>query len=292
MQQLAPPSTEIAATLAGPLPTAGTRGFTAAWRETATGYLYILPAAALLLGFHFLPVFYAFYISLFNWRIRQGAFIGLGNYENAFTNSEFWDSLKITVYYAVGIIPVTMILSFLIAYALFKAIRGRGLYRLIYFLPYVTPVVAAALIFRWIFHSQQGILNWLLEAIGLPAQGWLLEPGGIFELLFGALGISIPPWAFGPSLALVTIMIFTIWQSLGFSIVILLAGLSNIPGEVYDAAKVDGAGEWTLLRRITLPLLSPTLSSLRRLGYRCFPIVWQHLHNDRPQPRRPFGHYP
>ena len=84
MQQLAPPSAEIAATLAAPLPKAERQGFTIAWRETATGYLYLLPAAVLLLGFQFLPVFYAFYISLFNWRIRQGAFIGLQNYQNAF----------------------------------------------------------------------------------------------------------------------------------------------------------------------------------------------------------------
>jgi multiple sugar transport system permease protein len=259
MQQLAPPSAEIAATLAEPRPKAERRGFAGAWRETATGYAYLLPAAILLLGFHFLPVFYALYISVFNWRIRQGDFIGLRNYQNALTNPEFWDSLKITFYYALGIIPLTLIISFLVAYALFKAIRARGLMRLIYFLPYVTPVVAAALIFRWIFHSQHGVLNWLLETVGLPAQAWLLEPSGIFELLFGAFGITLPSWAVGPSLALVTIMIFTIWQSLGFSIVIMLAGLSNIPSEVYDAAKVDGAGEWTLLRRITLPLLSPTL---------------------------------
>ena len=245
--------------LAEPLPKVRSRSFAIAWRETATGYLYLLPAAIVLLAFHFLPVFYAFYISLFNWRIRQGAFVGLQNYQNTLANTEFWDSLKVTFYYAIGIIPATLVLSFVIAYALFKAIRGRGLFRLIYFLPYVTPTVAAALVFRWIFHSQQGILNWLLDTVGLPVQSWLLEPRSVFELLAGGAGASLPSWAVGPSLALVTIMIFTVWQSLGFSVVIMLAGMSNIPTEVYDAAKVDGAGEWTLLRRITLPLLSPTL---------------------------------
>src|SRR5688500_13105956 len=103
------------------------RSFSTVWRETATGYLYLLPAAVLLLAFQFLPVFYALYISLFNWRIRQGAFVGLQNYQNAFTNSEFWDSMKVTLFYAGGVVPITLVISFLVAYALFKAIRGRGL---------------------------------------------------------------------------------------------------------------------------------------------------------------------
>ncbi|MSQ15839.1 MAG: sugar ABC transporter permease [Dehalococcoidia bacterium] len=229
------------------------------WRETGIGYLYILPALAVILIFHFLPIFYAFYISLFNWRIKQGPFIGLANYETAIMNPDFWGSIKVTIFYAAGIIPATLALSFLIAYALFQRIRGRNLYRMMYFLPFVTATVAAALVWRWIFHSQYGILNFVLGKLGVPAQGWLLEPRGILELAFGALGVALPDWAAGPSLALVSIIIFTIWRDLGFGVVVMLAGLSNISSEVYDAARVDGAGEWTLLRNITIPLLSPTL---------------------------------
>jgi ABC-type sugar transport system permease subunit len=228
-------------------------------RDTLVGYLYILPALLVLLAFHFLPILYAFYISLFNWRIRQGPFVGLGNYEAALNNTEFWDSLKVTIYYALGIIPANVIFSVIIGYALFQSIRGRGFYRLIYFLPYVTPVVAAALVFRWIFHAQYGILNFGLEKLGLPPQQWLLEPDGIVELLLQPLGVMVPAWASGPSLALVSIIIFTVWHTVGFSVVIVMAGLANISSEVYDAARIDGARSWSLMRYITLPLLSPTL---------------------------------
>ncbi len=229
------------------------------WRDTFAGYLYLAPALLILLTFHVIPIFYAFYISLFNWRIRQGPFVGLDNYAAALANPDFWGSLKVTVYYALGVIPANLVLSVLIGYALFQHIRGRTLYRLVYFLPYVTPVVAAALVWRWIFHAQYGILNFLLGLIGLPPAGWLLEPAGVIELALQPLGIAPPAWAAGPSLALVAIIIFTVWHSLGFGVVIVMAGLSNIPSEVYDAARIDGAGRWATLRHVTLPLLSPTL---------------------------------
>lgn len=231
----------------------------ATWRDTLIGYLYLLPAFVVLLGFHFLPIFFAFYISLFNWRIRQGPFVGLGNYTTALNTPEFWESLKVTFFYAAGVIPANLVLAVLIGYALHQRIRGRSLYRLIYFLPYVTPVVAAALVFRWIFHSQYGILNFVLGVVGIGPQGWLLEPDGIVEIFLQHVGVAAPGWAAGPSQALASVMLFTLWQSIGFGVVIVLAGLSNIPTEMYDAARIDGAGERSILRHITLPLLSPTL---------------------------------
>jgi len=151
------------------------------------------------------------------------------------------------------------VLSVLIGYALHQRIRGRALYRLVYFLPYVTPVVAAALVWKWIFHAQYGILNFFLGLLGIPPQQWLLEPSGIGELVLGHFGIPTPAWLAGPSEALVSIMVFTVWQSVGFGIVIVLAGLSNIPQEMNDAARIDGAGPISTLRHITIPLLSPTL---------------------------------
>jgi multiple sugar transport system permease protein len=228
-------------------------------RDTLEGYLYLLPALLVLIGFHVLPIFYAFYISLFSWRVAQGPFVGLANYGTALANPEFWDSLKVTVYYAMGVVIGGIVLSVLIGYALTQRIRGRSIYRLIYFLPYVTPIVAAALVWRWIFHAQYGILNFALGLIGLPAQQWLLEPRGIFEILLQPTGVAPPGWAVGPSLAMFAIIVFTVWHSVGFGAVIVMAGLSNIPNEVYDAARIDGAGSWPLLWNITLPLLSPTL---------------------------------
>lgn len=229
------------------------------WHDTLVGYGYLLPAFLVLLGFHFLPILYAFYISLFSWKIAQGPFIGLDNYVNALTNPDFWDSLKVSVFYALGVIPGTLILAVLIGTALHQRIRGRGIYRLIYFIPYVTPAVAVALVWRWIFHAQYGILNYLLGQVGIPSQGWLVEPNSFLELLLQNLQTAIPGWLAGPSEALVAIMVFTIWHTLGFGTVIILAGLSNIPDEIYDAARMDGAERWPLLRHVTLPLLSPTL---------------------------------
>lgn len=228
-------------------------------RSSLIAYLYLLPATAILLVFHLFPIVYALYISLFNWRLIQGPFVGLDNYTNAVTSPEFWQALGVTLLYAGGTVPVTLVLSFFIAYALFHKARGRGLYRMIYFLPHITSGVAAALVFRWIVNPRYGVLNGVLDLVNLPHQQWLLEPRGIVELLLQPAGIAVPEWAGGPSLALCCIMIYTIWHSLGIAVVIMLAGLTSIPPELYDAAKVDGAGEWGLLRHVTLPMLTPTL---------------------------------
>src|SRR5438034_11662003 len=124
---------------AGPNPAGGTPALPVSSRrrlpEWVAGYLYVLPALVVLLGFHLVPIGYALYISLFNWRIRQGPFIGAENYQSALANPDTWESLKVTVFYALGIIPAVLVLSFLIAYGLFQAIRGRAVYRLVYFLP-------------------------------------------------------------------------------------------------------------------------------------------------------------
>lgn len=228
-------------------------------RETVTAYAYLFPAASILILFHIVPIFYAFYISLFRWRLVQGPFVGLDNYVDALNSPDFWQSLTVTLYFAAGTIPLTLGLAFIIAYALFRKVRSPGLYRMIYFMPYITSAVAAALVWRWIFHAQYGILNSFLGLFGIPAQTWLLEPSGIFELLAAPFGVTLPGWAGGPSLALVSIIIYTVWHSVGFAVVIMMAGLTNISPELYDAAKVDGANEWQLLRHITLPMLSPTL---------------------------------
>lgn len=227
--------------------------------DTLASYVYLAPAFLVLLVFHILPLFYAVYISLFNWRIRQGPFVGPLNYHTALASPAFWSSLKVTAFYALGVVPATLVLSFLIAYALHRNLAARTLYRAIYFLPYITSIVAAALIWRWIFHAQYGVLNFLFHTVGLPPQQWLLEPRGIVELILGGLGVNVPAWAAGPSLALTSIIIFTVWHNLGFAVVVMLAGLSNIPAELYDAARIDGAGEWRLIRHVTLPCLSPTL---------------------------------
>ena len=118
--------------------------------------------------------------------------------------------------------------------------------------------VAAGAVFTWLFNPRYGPINWLLDSIGIGGQKWMLEPRGLFELMGNAMGVTLPGWAAGPSLALCAIMVFAIWQVMGFDIVVFLAGLGSIPNELYEAARIDGASGWQLFRRITIPMLSPT----------------------------------
>jgi multiple sugar transport system permease protein len=239
--------------------------------ENAQAYLFLLPAIAFLGLFKVLPAFYAVYISLFRWDVIQGAFRGLDNYfdvlwQNSARSQAFWQSLSTTLTYAAITIPFEMGLGLVIAYVLFQKLRGRGIYRTIYYLPYVTSTVAAATIFLSVFHPQYGLVNTVLGAIGITGLKWFQEPDGVFQMIGSAFGLALPDWAAGPSLALVGIAIFSIWHYLGFQILIFLSGLGNIPVEYYEAAKLDGASQWALFRRITLPLLSPQIFFVFTIG--------------------------
>lgn len=222
------------------------------------GYALLAPAVILLVVFEFYPLFSGLYISLTNWRLAQGDFIGLANYVRAFSDPEMWHSLWITFTYSVISVPVQLGLALVIAYLLFQKIRGLQWFRMVYFMPYITSTVASAAVWAYLFSPDTGPINYLLRALGLSGLRWLGEPRGIFDLLFSNLGVQLPAWAGGPSLALISLIIFTTWVFVGYDTVIFLSGLVNIPRELYDAAKVDGASGWRLFRYITLPLLSPT----------------------------------
>lgn len=228
------------------------------WLDTGVAYLYIGPALVLLTIFHFFPAIYGFYISLFRWGIVQERFIGVQNYVQLSTESAFWRSLAITVWYVVLAIPAEMAIGLVIAYLLFQPIRARTAYRAIYFLPHITSTVAAALVWRWIFNPNNGLLNGVLDMVGLPRGRWLDESGGVFGLALANFGVQVPDWLAGPSMALVGVSIYSIWHYIGLYVVIYLAGLGNISKELYEAARIDGANEWQVFRRITVPLLSPT----------------------------------
>jgi len=225
-------------------------------------YLYLAPAAILLLTFSIYPLFHAFNMSLFTkWGKPTQRVVGMANYEELLvTGGQFWDALGVSVWYVAGTVPVALVLGFLVANLLFQKLRGLGLYRTIYFLPYVTSTVAAAMVWRWIFAPEsRGLANTVFSWFGRETLHWYYEPTGVFQLVAEGLGVELPGWAAGPSLALVCVMLFSIWHALGFDVVIFLAGLSAIPREMYEAAEVDGANTRQKLWRITLPLLSPTL---------------------------------
>ena len=135
------------------------------------------------------PVLYAAYISVHRWGLRQGPFFGLANYERALGDGEVWNAFVVTIYYVIGTIPLALGLAFLVAYLLFQRIALLDLYRTAFFLPYVTSTVAAAMVFGWLFHSQYGVVNYLLGLVGVEPQKWLLESTPTLRLLLEAAGM-------------------------------------------------------------------------------------------------------
>lgn len=188
-------------------------------------------------------------------------------------DTQMFESFVITVFYAVGVVPVQLGGALLLAVMLYQNIKGKDLYRMIYFMPYVTITVASAGVFRAIFSRRpESIANRIFGLVGIPPQKWLQEPHGIWDLIFGHFGINLkatlthmgldPFLIFillGPSLALISIMLYNLWVFIGYDAVIFLAGLGSIPSDLYEAAEIDGANRWQLFRHITLPLLSPTI---------------------------------
>lgn len=161
---------------------------------------------------------------------------GFDNYQYILQDDEFWRSMYNTLIYVIGVVPISILLSLGIAVMLNQNIRLRGLFRTIYFVPFVTSVVAVSIVWRWIFHTEYGVLNYFLSFIGIDAIEWLTDP----------------QWAM-PSL-----IILAIWKGLGYNIIIFLAGLQNVNKQYYLAAQIDGASKWERFKNITVPLISPT----------------------------------
>ena len=209
--------------------------------ESLLAYGYLAPAMALLLLFSVAPFLYVFYASLQHAPAAPNQrFVGLENFHyllDPAQQSGFLDALSHTLEYALGVVPGGLLLSLACALLLRRKVKGWALYRLLFFLPFVTPVLPTSIIWIWIFNQQYGLLNAVLSALHLPTNGWTNDPA----------------WAM-PS-----VIIYSLWQSAGFTTVLLLAGLTTIPHELEEAAAVDGAGRWAVTRLVTLPLLTPTI---------------------------------
>jgi ABC-type sugar transport system permease subunit len=239
------------------------------------GLLYVLPALTILIVFEFWPIFYNLYISFWRWDVGPIRFIGLENYRRLFLEGfittdylgrpavgEVLQSLIVTTSYAVIRVVITLGLAFILAYLLFIGVRrGRTALRTAYFLPYITSSVAVMLVFGWIFNERVGLANALLQTVGLPPQTWLQDPFPALKRVLMTVGVTgVTDWpdlAMGPSTAMVVVIIYSIWASLGYNIVIYLAGLASVPNEVIEAARIDGADGWHLLRYVIWPLVSP-----------------------------------
>ena len=227
--------------------------------QSLTALLLLLPALCILGVFHFFPLLYTLYISLHKWRFVDQGFVGLENYRAALLSEDFWSALANTGFFVLMTVPTTMAIAVVFAVMLFRNVRFLAFFRTVFFLPYVTSSVAAAGVWAWIFNPHFGVANQLLRYAGIGPLQWLQDPRGVLALLAAHFGLTLPVWAHGPSLALVAIAVMTVWSYLGFEIVIFLIGLGNIPTDVYEAARVDGAGALQIFRRISLPLLTPSL---------------------------------
>ena len=208
------------------------------WRalgENALAYLYLAPTLLILGTFNFYPVVKALQISLTRWDPRHPVYVGLENYSELLGDEEFWAANGHTLYFVAGTVVPSIVIALGVALLLNVPIAGRGFYRLAYFAPYITTVVAVSMVWAWIFNSRYGLLNYFLTLLHLPTPAWLLDPR----------------WT------MPAVIIMSIWKGLGFNVVIFLAGLQNVDRELQEAARVDGAAGWTIFRHITWPLLSP-----------------------------------
>ncbi|MFH1084442.1 MAG: sugar ABC transporter permease [Chloroflexota bacterium] len=240
-------------------PSPGRRGLHARrLREIGLGYALLAPALLLLAIFEFYPLFLGLFISMCDWKLSCTKFLWFGNYVRALQDPSMWQALKITATYSLISVPVQLGLALVFAYLLFQKVKGMQWFRMLYFMPYITSTVASAAVWAYLYSPDIGPINRILTSVGLPGQKWLGETRGVLQVIAATLGGELPKWAGGPSLALVSLIVYTTWVFVGYDIVIFLAGLVNIPGELYEAARVDGAKSWHLFRHITLPLLSPT----------------------------------
>jgi len=229
-------------------------------RFQITPYLFILPALAIVVVFRLLPILQAARMSLYRWSIAGALeFIGLRNYLRIFIDPKFYQSLGNTFWYVLGVVPVTIVLALVFAQLLNRPIKGRGIFRTIYYLPMVTSIVAISVVWKWIFNPDRGLVNALLGVFGVHGLKWLNDSRGFFEILLSPLGIHVSGFWAGPSLALVALIVMAVWYSLGYCIVIILASLQNVPRPYYEAARIDGAKGWRLFRHVTLPIISPAV---------------------------------
>jgi len=184
-------------------------------------------------------------------------------------------SFRVTVWYSLGTVPVQLVLGFLLAVALDGKFDGKQAFRVVYLLPYIVPAVATAAVFERLFSLRpESWANQMLALVGAHPLQWLREYKGVFEMLFGSVPAGGPgslarywsAWAGGPSLSLVSIMIYNYWVYIGYYALIYANALAAVPRQLYEAASLDGARPWTMLRRITLPLVSPSTYFLSILG--------------------------
>ena len=213
-------------------------------KRSLAGWAFAAPALAVIALFFVLPVVAALALSVTDFDIyaladrRNLRFVGLGNYIGLLTNPLFWKALGNTLYFVVVGVPLSIVVSLAAALLLHsKLARFKAFHRTALFAPVVTTVVAVAVIWRYLFHTRYGTVNWALSLVGIDPIDWLGDPH----------------WA------MPAIILFAVWKNFGYNMIIFLAGLQSIPDELYEAARIDGASIWRQFASVTLPMLSPVV---------------------------------
>lgn len=213
-------------------------------RRERAAWGFVAPALIAIAIFFVIPVVSALLLSLTDFDIYALAdldnlrFVGLRNYEQLLSNPLFWGAMKNTLWFSVLGVPLSIAASLAAAVILnARVVKWRPIWRVMFFAPYVTTLVATAVVWRYLLHTRYGVINWALQSVGLPAVDWLGQPE-----------TSIP-----------AILMFVVWKIFGYNMLIFLAVLQTVPDDLYEAARIDGAGPWKQFRHVTLPAIAPTL---------------------------------
>lgn len=218
-----------------------------AWRERSA-YLFIAPGVIIFSVFTLAALIFAFYLTFHRWSIIEPdkPYVGTQNYQDMIHDERFVRSVLNTIYFTGASVPLTMIIGLGLALLLNQQIRGRAIFRTAYYLPVVTPFVVSALLWKWLYNGEFGLFNY-----------YLLRAKIIDEPLL---------WLSDKNLAMPAVVLMSVWSGVGFSMVVYLAGLQAIPAQLYESAKLDGAGMWRRIRYVTIPLLRPTTLFLQVIG--------------------------
>lgn len=207
--------------------------------ECFWGWLFVFPTMLGLIVLNIIPIFQTIWQSFFKTGSfgRGNIYVGMENYEKLLNDDAVWQSLINTFKYAVVEVPLSIIIALVLAVMLNRKMRGRTVYRTIYFLPMVVAPAAVAMVWKWLFNSQFGLINKLLNTIGLPSVEWLSDSG----------------------ITVYVVALVGVWSVIGYNMVLFLAGLQEIPGDYYEASQLDGANAVQQFFHITLPLISPSM---------------------------------
>ncbi len=203
-------------------------------------WLFLLPSLVIIFLFSVYPLFRSFIMSFQKGTLINQQYAGLENYQRVLTDPVFFRALQNTALFAFAVVPIALILSLTIARLIFEKVKYKSFFETIFFMPYVTSTIAIGIVFRYFFNGSYGIINYLLSLVGIPPVNWLDNV----------------------NMSMTTLIIFGVWTSLAFNIIILLAGMRNIDKEHYKIAKMFGATDGEIFRKITFPQLIPTFAFL------------------------------